>query len=259
MGRNRGSLGGSWHYVPVPPWFDTHVHLDRYAPAEQRALLDRAREADVRVIGVAVDLETARALASIEEMAGHTVGVHPKYVRSSPAGPLEDLARSPAVVAVGECGFDAMATDGHAVVRAFHAQCEVARSLGLPLILHIDGPGAWEDFVVNAPALDGITVVRHYFTGDSAQVAWHRERGHYLSFGNPLRRSAELRDLARAYPGDLLLIETDSYPLPGRHTEPCHLPRVGETLAILRGWTFDEARERLAENTLRAFPRLPRN
>jgi TatD DNase family protein len=244
-----------WHHCPVPPWFDTHVHLDRYAPEERAALLARAAAADVAVIGAAVDVDSSRALARINGLRGHTVGVHPRYA-GTPAAALATLAGDKGVVAIGECGFDDAGPDYDLQALAFRAQCMLARSQSLPLVLHIDGPGAWAQLTANGDALEGLPVVRHYFTGDATQAAWHRECGHYLSFGNPLRRSAALREIARAYPADLQLIETDSYPIPGRNTEPMHVPLIGETLALLHGWTFDEARERLAEHTVRAFPRL---
>ena len=99
-------------------------------------------------------------------------------------------------------------------------------------------------------------MIRHYFTGGADEAEWHAAQGHYLSFGNPLRRDPSLRDIAFAYPAERLLVETDSYPLPDRRTEPRDVVRVAETLALVRGWTFAEASTRLLENTRRAFPRL---
>ncbi len=239
-------------------WFDTHVHLDRYSPEERSSILQRAAEAEVAVIGVAVDVDSAAGLSAIEGMCGYTVGVHPRHAGS--AGPkLAEIARAAGVLAIGECGFDRPGEDRGLQARLFVEQCGLAHSLRLPLVLHIDGPGAFEALVANSDAMDGLVTVRHYFTGDAAEAAWHRERGHYLSFGNPLRRSSALRELARDYPAERLLIETDSYPLPGRNTEPRDLRLIGETLALVRDWTFEEARERLAENTLNAFRKLRRS
>lgn len=248
----------AWHDARVTPWFDTHVHLDRYAPAERAAILSRAFEAGVALVGVAVDLDSSLALSKMDGLAGYAVGVHPLRADTYD-GRIEDLARRTAPVAIGECGFDTGAENVEQQAFAFREQCKLARSLRLPVVLHIDGGGAWETLLAAADAVAGVSVVRHYFTGDSAQAAWHRERGHYLAFGNPLRRRADLREVARSYPLELLLVETDSYPLPGRMTEPAHVRSVGETLALLRGWTFDEAREQLAANTLRAFPELTAN
>jgi len=237
----------------VTPWFDTHAHLDRYEPAQREAILERANAANVQVIAVAVDLASSRAICSIKGVAGKVVGVHPKYAAPGFERELRELAKQPGVVAIGECGFDDAGADWESQRRAFRAQCRLARDLSLPVVLHIDGEAAWRRFEADASALEGPDVVRHYFTGDEAQARWHADRGHYLSFGNPLRRDAALRQIARGYPAEHLLIETDSYPLPGRNTEPASVAKIGETLAVIRGWTFDEARGRLATNASAAF------
>ena len=237
----------------MPPWFDTHVHLDRYDSAEQAALLARAGDAEVCVIVVADNLERSRHFETVPGLAGYLVGVHP--LRAATEALPAVLARDGLAVGIGECGFDG-AGDIRAQVPVFRAQCSLARELGLPLVLHVDGAPAWDALLEECTSLDGLTVVRHYFSGDAAQAAWHAERGHYLSFGNPLRRREDLQAIARGYPADRLLIETDSYPLPGRATEPRDVVRVGEALARARGWTVDEAKALLAANTAAAFPNL---
>lgn len=237
------------------PWFDTHVHLDRFAVPERTGLIERAAAAEVAMIAVAVDLDSAVEVLALPEsvVAGRALGLHPRGARRSFEDTLAQLAEGRGVVAIGECGFDDAGPDDETQLWAFEAQCRVARALELAVVLHIDGARAWGLLSRSAGQLDGLRVVRHYFTGDGAQAAWHRERGHYLSFGNPLRREPALQEIARHYPAALLLIETDSYPLPGRTTEPRDVPRVGEALAMVRGWTGAQAREQLGHNTRTAF------
>ena len=69
-------------------------------------------------------------------------------------------------------------------------------------------------------------------------------------------RAPALHRIARDYPANLLLIETDTYPLPGRTTEPRDLVAVGEKLAALRGWTIAECAAQLWSNS-RAALALP--
>lgn len=237
----------------MEPWFDTHVHLDRYEFEERRALLKRAEAAGVAVFAIAVDLPSSREVVAMGGVRGKAVGMHPRNAEDGFEAELLDLASRPGVVAVGECGFDGERPDWKPQATTFESQCAIARRLERTLVLHIDGAGAWEHLLEHEAALEGQRVVRHYFTGDEAQAEWHAERGHYISFGNPLRREPALREIARSYPPDLLLIETDSYPLARRNTEPADVVKVGETMALLRDWTFDEARERLGANTRKAF------
>ena len=237
-------------------WVDTHVHIDRYESAERTALLDRAHSAGVSIIAVGVDIESSRAALAVDATAGAVVGVHPLHADGADPEALIELLAHPAVVGIGECGFDASGPPFEEQSSIFEAHARAARALDLPLVLHINGDGAFEALRARAGGLNGLAVIRHYFTGTAAQAAWHADHRHYLSFGNPLRRDPTLREIALAYPADRLLIETDSYPLPDRRTEPRDVVRVGETLALVRGWTFAETSTRLLENTRTAFPRL---
>lgn len=237
-------------------WVDTHSHLDRYETAERAAILSRAAEASVAVIAVGVDVDSSAAALECPDVVGVAVGIHPLHATGADLRALLGLASHQRVIAIGECGFDSAGPPFDLQATVFAAQTRTARALDLPLVLHVDGTGAFEQLTRHANLLAGVTVIRHYFTGDAAQAAWHAERGHYLSFGNPLRRDSGLRDIARTYPAAQLLVETDSYPVAGRRTEPSDVARVAETLALVRGWTFSEASTQLLENTRAAFPRL---
>lgn len=237
-------------------WFDTHAHPGRCSAAVRAAVLARAREAGVAVIGVGVDLASSREVAGIAGLAGYAAGVHPLYADDWDRDGLAGLLAAPGVVAIGECGFDDGGPEWELQVAAFRGQCALAREWGLPLVLHVDGQRAWEMLGAHGEDLAGLRVVRHYFTGGRGQAEWHGERGHFLSFGKPLVRDAVLQGVCRDSPPELILIETDSYPLPGRATEPRDVVAVGRAVAGLRGWTAEETRAQLARNTRSAFPRL---
>jgi len=239
-------------------WFDTHAHLDRYGAAEREEILTRAWEAGVEVLGVAVDAASAGAMAGMGGIAGRTVGLHPLQAAAWHPGVFSRLIAAPGVLAIGECGFDDAGPDPGLQEAAFRGQCALAREHGLPLVLHIAGRRAWEMLEVRRDDLAGLAVVRHYFTGDRAQAEWHAVRGHLLSFGRPLLREVPLQATCRWYPRKLVLIETDSYPLPGRATEPRDVAGIGEAVARLWGWPAEETRRQLAENTRSAFPGIGR-
>lgn len=239
-----------------PVWVDTHVHLDRYEPAGCEGIVARATAAGVAIVAVAVDLASSRVAVGLEGVAGCAVGVHPLHTEEWAAAALRELTGMPGVVAIGECGFDGSSPEWASQESVFRGQCALAREAGLPIVLHVDGAGAWERLVENANALDGLRVVRHYSTGHPAQAEWHARRGHFLSFGRPLLREPGLQAVCREYPAGLILVETDSYPLAGRTTEPRDVVAVGETAGRLRGWTRDETRERLYRNSRAAFPGL---
>ena len=124
---------------------DTHCHLDSCKPPDEE-LVARAREAGLnRIATVGMNDESiGRALAAADEFdeVYAIVGRHPNEAAGfDPARDLEPVERAAAhdrVRAIGETGLDyyrdyAPRADQE---RAFHAQIEVARATGKPLVIH---------------------------------------------------------------------------------------------------------------------------
>jgi TatD DNase family protein len=97
-------------------------------------------------------------------------------------------------------------------------------------------------------------VIVHYFVGDEALAAAYLGCGCALSVGKPATRAenAALRAAVPTIPPERLLLETDSYPLPGRTTEPRDLVHVCQAVAELRG----ESPRGVAQATTHNFRRL---
>lgn len=238
-------------------WFDTHVHLERYNLRDQHRLVHEARAAGVEgMLAVSTSLASSERTLALELPVPRAVGVHPTRADDFDPDRLRALAGHDSVVAIGECGFDDSGPDWDLQHGAFEAQAAAARDLVVPLILHIDGPAAWEQFLDASATLEGIPVIRHYFSGEEHQARFHADRGHFVSFGRPVIREPEQQRVARLIPLDLLLIETDSYPLPNRTTEPKSLPEVGETLARALNIPVETCSQHLWTNTTRALARL---
>lgn len=235
-------------------WIDTHVHLERYDPAERPNLFTRAAAAGVgQLIAVSTSMDSSRRTLALHEPVLKAVGVHPQQAHTLVVPEFAKLAASPDVVAIGEIGFDGRGPGRAVQGVAFQQQALIARDLDLAVLLHIDGPGAWQAFDFAASFLDGLRVVRHYFTGDDEQLDYHIAHRQFISFGRPLLREGRLQALAKRVPDDLLLIETDAYPLPCRTTTPADLLDVARELAALRALSLDALQALLYDNTKRAL------
>lgn len=225
-------------------YIDSHVHLHAYA--DPNGLLDRARAAGVvAVVGIPIDLPTSAWTVEFAEgrsdvFAG--VGVHPARLLSSISATdmssLAKLAESPAARWIGEIGLDSVDFQAELGVQivVFRDQLDLARRLAKPVNLHFQGAVAEGLAILKRDGVPEAGAVYHYFTGDWELAQRALAAGLYLSVGKPVTRSSQValrKAIARA-PLDRLLLETDSYPLPGRETEPADLGLVATAVAELK-------------------------
>ncbi|MCW5636643.1 MAG: TatD family hydrolase, partial [Rubrivivax sp.] len=266
-------------------WIDSHCHLD--APefaADRRAVMARARAAGVQVLVLpavrARDFEALRGLAQAEGCA-YALGLHPLYVGEAAADDLDRLAEAlrrhrddPRLVAVGEIGLDHFVPglDRALQERFYLAQLRLARDAGLPVILHVRRSA--DALLAGLARFDVPGGIAHAFNGSEQQARRFAERGFRLGFGGAMtfERARQIRTLAAMLPAGVPVLETDAPDIPpwwlytkagersagGAHgrNEPAELPRIGATLAELRGWSIAETAERTSSNVHAALPRL---
>jgi len=247
---------------------DCHAHLDRYPPAVVAGMVARAAAAGLGVVITAgVDVASSRRclrLAARHPLLRAGVGLHPNRVRGSERertyAALAALAADPAVAVWSECGLDYR--DGQAPPAAqraaFARQLALARAHGLAAIVHVVD-AADDALAVLADADMAGRAAVHYFVGDQALAERYLAAGLSLSVGKPVTRpeNAALRAAIRATPLDRLLVETDTYPLPGRTTEPADARLVAAAVADLRGVSAAAVARATATNLARLLgPRI---
>lgn len=229
---------------------DSHVHLHAYPDAEVHRLLHRAAMADVGLLGaVSVDLASARRTVAIA--AAHprsprvvaAVGFHPVYLRAVPSETdlrlLEVLAADPSVGFIGEIGLDSVEASlpFSEQIAALRAQLALVGRVGKPVNLHLRGAIEPALTILDQEGTAAIGAVFHYFVGGEDLALRALDRGLYLSIGKPVTRpeNGALRAAVRQIPLRRLLLETDTYPLPDRVTEPADVRRVAQAVAELKG------------------------
>ena len=245
---------------------DTHAHLDS-CEDDPAAVVAEAGAAGVeRIVTIGVGRESSEravALAEAHPEVYAAVGVHPHDADGfTPADLvwLRGLAAHPRVVAVGECGLDHYRRHARpeAQRRAFAAQIGLAREVGLPLVVHTRD-AADETLDMLGSEAEDHPVVLHCFSMPE-HLDEVVERGYLLSFAGQVTypTSTDLQRAARAVPGDLLLVETDSpylAPVPrrGRPNRPANVAHTLRYLAALRGVTDEALDELTTRNAARAF------
>ena len=170
------------------------------------------------------------------------------------------------MVACGEIGLDYHYdfADRAAQRAVFARQLELAARSALPLVIHCRK--AFDDTiaVLTEAGYQGRPIVFHCFSSTPAEAARLADHGWQLSFtGLVTYKSARhVQEVARTYPADLLMIETDSpylSPIPVRNVfpnEPAHLVHTARFLADLRAEPLEGLIAQTAANTC-AFFSLP--
>jgi TatD DNase family protein len=250
---------------------DTHCHLTYEELASQmEAVLRRAQEAGVRrciTIGEDPD-DGARCVELTEKHSAvfAAVGIHPhraaRFAGADLSGWRELLAH-PRVVAAGEMGLDYHYefADRKSQWRVFEAQLETCARADLPVVIH--SREATEDTVkiLRDAGFGGRRVVFHCFTGSPSELRRIRDQGWRTSFTGVVtfKNAGDIRRVAREYPADEMMIETDApflSPEPIRNVrpnEPAHVVHTARFLAELRGQRLEELAEQTTRNAVEFF------
>jgi TatD DNase family protein len=266
-------------------FYDTHAHLDYPDFAEDfPQVLARARAAGItRLICIGTSFESSRkaiALAEAHDEIYAVAGWHPSDVLAAPEDvrpTLNELAKHPKVVAIGETGLDyyrlpssngkSHADDEHYKRRQaalFQQQLEVAAEHGLNCVVHQRGNTLNDTLELMKPFAGAVRGVFHCFAGTLSDLERIRGTGSVVSFTGivTFKNGQNVRDAAGAVrPGEFML-ETDCpflAPIPyrGKRCEPSYVKEIADTIAEVKGCSLDELSAATCRAAHEFFHRLP--
>jgi TatD DNase family protein len=250
---------------------DSHTHLMLCDGSEEELVAAAAAAGVGRMLTIGMGPETnpvAVASAERHESVFAAVGRHPNDADGFDAEAEAEIRRLGGhgkVRAIGETGLD-FYRDSAAPEeqrRAFAAQIEIARELGLPIVIHARDPegetGATDEIFATLDERAGeAPVILHCFSAPH-RVGDAAERGWYCSFaGNATYPSAkELLFAAAKVPADRILVETDApylapQPMRGRRNQPAFVVETAREIAAVREVSYEEL-ERTVEANARAL------
>lgn len=253
---------------------DSHCHLNLLDLSEfaqdLNNVIDQAHANDVEhMLCVCVELNDVPSLYKIAEQYADvsiSVGVHPNTVMDDEpdAKQLNELARHPACIAIGETGLDYYRTEtdtARLLQRSrFREHIRSALMSSKPLIIHTRQ--AAEDTLSvmsdeNAATIGG---VMHCFSEDWEIARRALDLNFYISFSGivTFKNATLLHDVAKKVPMDRLLIETDSpylapVPFRGKQNHPALVKHVALALSELRGEPYETIATQTTENFYRCF------
>jgi TatD DNase family protein len=245
--------------------FDTHVHLNAEQFSEDlNEVIDRARMEGVQyMVVVGFDRPTIlKAMELIEEydFIYASIGWHPVDaidMRDEDLEWIEELAKHPKVVAIGEMGLDYYWDKSPKDLQqeVFRKQIQLAKKVKLPIVIH--NREATADIVTilkeeNAAEVGGIM---HCFSGSVEVAKECVEMNFYISLGGPVtfKNAKKPKEVAQEIPLNKLLIETDCpylapHPYRGKRNEPSYVKLVAEQIAELKGLSYEEVSQVTTEN-----------
>ena len=244
--------------------FDTHAHMDDRAFDEDRAELLSALPSQglTLVMNPGCSLESSRnavRLANEYYYFYAAVGSHPDAadeVNDAVLAEYRELCKlNPKVKAIGEIGLDYHYEDipRQIQLKAFRAQMELARELGLPVIVH--ERDAHEDGMAVVRDFPEVTGVFHCYSGSAEMARQLVDKGWNIGFTGVLtfKNARKAIEVASAVPLERIVLETDCpymapEPFRGRRNDPGKLYRMAEKLAEIRGLPVEEVQAITVEN-----------
>jgi TatD DNase family protein len=255
---------------------DSHAHLQAEAFAsDAEPVLDAARAAGLeRILVPGWDLNSSRRSVEFTRSFGTdaSAGIHPHVASESDRDweAIDEIARRPEVVAVGETGldYDRGFSPREDQLTNLRRHLALATELGKPAILHCRSrPGerdAQDDLLREIDDAGRPPALLHSFSGPVDYAERAIEMGLAISFsGLVFRRGEEpSASVAALVPADRVLIETDSPYLsppgaPRRRNEPLWVEVTARWLVGQRSVSLDALGDQLVANYDQVFSRPP--
>lgn len=268
---------------------DTHAHLASPKYAENLdGVIRRSQKSGVKkIICVGSSLEDSkRAIEIARKYPGivfASVGLHPhdtspeNQTPEAQLGRLSELAQTPEVVAIGECGLDFSPPPPDERERSrkeqlylFKGQVRLALQLGKPLIIHsrkafAETLGTMALFSsspavnpVPGPKTSGLRGVFHCYSAGKKGIAQVNKLGFLFGVDGNLTYDEGLQNVFKQIPLEKILLETDApwlAPEPFREqtSEPAHVKITAEFLAELKERSFESISKTTTQNARRLF------
>ena len=249
--------------------FDTHAHYDaEQFDADRDELIKNLPEKGVAlVVNPGCDIPTSRKALELAKRYDYiyaAVGYHPESCapyQESELNILREMANDPKVVAIGEIGLDYYWEENpprELQQQVFRAQMELARELGLPVIVH--DREAHADSLAIIREFPEVKGVFHCFSGSAEMAKELVKMGWMISFTGVLtyKNARKAVEAAEAVPIESVMIETDApymAPVPhrGERCDSSLVVHTCEKLAEIKNISTEDCAWITMENGKRFF------
>lgn len=249
--------------------FDTHAHYDSEQFNEDREELLCSMEEQ----GVGTIVNVCASYASCERVTNMVqkypfmyaaVGIHPDHVGSlneETFAKMKELFSRDKVIAVGEIGLDYYwDNESHDLQKKwFIRQLELARELDLPVLIHSRDAAADTMEIMKAYA-EGLNGVIHCYSYSREMAQEYVKMGFYIGVGGVVtfKNGRKLKETVAEIPLESIVLETDCpylapEPYRGKRNHSAYIRYVAETIAEIKGVTYEEVVAQTEENARKMY------
>ena len=144
-----------------------------------------------------------------------SVGLHPMQLDSNwqvSFQQVEELAKSPQCIAIGECGFDRRSLSSTFLQsEVFLKHIQLANLVRKPIIIHCV---KMHDLLIKYRKESSVPLILHGFNNKAQTGKMLLDAGFYISFGISLLHNVSLQAFALEVPIERIFLETDDSTVP---------------------------------------------
>lgn len=259
---------------------DTHAHLNfpDFDKDLEQVIKDAQKSGVEKIICVSSNIEDSKKAIEIAKkfpgIISAAVGIHPHDTNPDNQSSvkvqvkeLEEVAKSPEVVAIGECGLDFSEAPPGEKDRSkekqlflFESQIKLAQKLNLPLSVHCRK--------ATKETLEILS--KHYLSPEDSSGVWHCysagkseiqkviDLGFYFGIDGNITYDLGLQNVIKNIPLEKIVLETDCpllSPIPyrGLRNTPANVRISAEFIAHLLGYSFNEVALTATKNAEKLF------
>ena len=250
--------------------FESHAHYDDEVFDEDREqLLASFKEKGIdTVVNVGASLAGCRATVELTKeypFIYGAIGIHPSEVgelNEDNFTSLKEWCALDKIVAVGETGLDYHWPEpGPALQKDwFERQLALAGEVKLPIIIHSMEAAKDTLEIMQAHHAGEIGGVVHCFSYAKEMAREYLNMDFYFGIGGVItfKNAKKLKEAVEYIPMEKILLETDSpylapEPYRGKRNSSLHLPYVAQSIADIKGISYEEVVEITENNARRLF------
>lgn len=257
--------------------FETHAHYDdRQFDEDRDAVIRAVHEKGVHpIVNIGASIESTKTtleLAHKYDFVYAAVGVHPDEVEELNDETflwLTKQTKDVRCVAVGEIGLDYHwhEQEKHRKLQRywFAKQLELAKSAGLPVVIHSRDAAADTMQVMRENHAEEIPGIIHCYSYSKEMALEFVKMGYCIGVGGVVtfKNAKKLAETVEAVPMERIVLETDCPymapdPYRGTRNDSGNIPYVIAKIAQIKGIAPEEVERITEENAYRLFSNIPR-